>query len=157
MRFNDLRKDELVQAAEHYKVEIDADATKAEISTALLDAGKTPEEWETDRELWGKGDAEVQSKQSSALTLQNLREAEYEQERKGEEPEEEEAPKKAAPEPDDDLVLVRFTGKNRSYRSGRHKFDAVKPFALMSRDEFEALDAAKFREATKAEANEFYG
>ena len=46
MRFNDLRKDELVQAAEHYKVEIDADATKAEISTALLDAGKTPEEWE---------------------------------------------------------------------------------------------------------------
>ena len=142
MNFMDLTKKELAEAANFYKVDFNVSDNKEEISMALLDAGHTPEEWEKDREEWLNGESEEEES------------AEEDSEEEQEETSEDET---EPPADEEELVLVRFTGRNRSYKAGRFRFTQSKPFALMTREEFDNLRSPKFREASKAEAAEFYG
>lgn len=154
MLFTDLRKDELVAAASYYRVDYDGDWTKAAIATALLDAGHTPEQWAKDSEA---NDYGLGPDDNGAVSLGTLKgeEGVSDDVHVDESPVVPEANEESA-QRDDDLVLVRFVGRNKSYATGRFRFTAVRPFALMSSDEFESLDPALFREASKAEAAEFY-
>lgn len=156
MAFTDLKKDELVEAARYYKVPIEHDYTKAQISVALLDAGKTPEQWDEDREAYLNGQSGVKP-EPTAITTDDLKGGEADEEAGDdteEEPVEEEPVKE---QKSDDRVLIRFTGRQRSYQVAGLKFDQRKPFALVSREKANQLDPRIFREATKAEAAEFYG
>ena len=145
MAFTDLKKDDLVRAANFYKVDIDPSETKAGIAMALLDAGHTPEQWEADADRWVNGDPD--DLPNGAITTADLNGSDEEEQTVTEEPAEEE----------DAMVLVRFIGHNASYQTRYGKFSKGRPFALLTRDQFESLDRLKFREATKAEAAEFYG
>jgi hypothetical protein len=145
MSFMDLTKNELLKAANFYKVDVASNDNKEEITLALTDAGKTPEQWEEDKEAHVNGLPEEAPR--SETTEPEAPAADDE--------EEEEEP--AAEEEPEAMVLVRFTGKNRSYSVGRHTFSAAKPFALMPEAAFNGLDRARFREATKREAQAFYG
>ena len=152
MAFTDLKKDELVEAVRFYKIDVDVNANKTALATALLDAGKTPEGWEADRE--------AQTGESwsprSVITTDDIKDEEEVVE-ETEEKADEEAPSEPESEEDEDMVLVRFIGRNRFYQTAdNRKFTPNTPFALMSRKEYDALDRFKFREATKAEAEEFY-
>ena len=131
MAFMDLNKKELVEAAEYYSVDIESNDTKQEITDALEESGVTFEQYETD------------------FALEPEEEPEAETPRSDPEPEPED-------EPAEDMVLVRFIGRNRSYQTGKFAFSPQRPFALMTKAEFDSLDRFKFREATKSEAAEFY-
>lgn len=148
MLFTDLLKDDLLKAANFYKVEVEPNWTKDRIATALLDAGKTPEQWEKDAEANDVGEG------NGAVTSQSLHNAEVEQpERTVEDTVE------AAEEPEEkneELVLVRFTGANQSYTSGDITVSRFRPFALVTTERFDSLDRKKFRLASKEEAAEFY-
>jgi len=125
MSLIDLKKDELLEAAAYYDVEVQATDNKATIVEALEEAGVTEELWEADKPR------------------------EAEDEPAADEPEADE---------DEDLVLVKFIGHNRSYTVGKTTFTPkLKPFGLLTRSEYESHSADKFREATADEATEFYG
>ena len=148
MLFTDLLKDDLVKAVKFYKVDVDVNANKQALANALLDAGVTPEQWDKDSYEWENGAKPEED--SGAITTESL---------KVEEPAEEDEDLDLDDDEDivdEGLVLVRFVGKNKSYRTGKHVFSANRPFALMKPDEFERLDPKKFREATKSEALEYY-
>ena len=144
MAFTDLNKNELLKAANFYKVEVDLNATKANIANALLDAGHTPEDWERDSRANDEG--------LRAEDEERLPEPEPVDEEPAEEPAEEEPVKAKS-----NKVLVRFIGGNASYSVGRLSFSRNKPFKVLTEDQFRTLPRDKFREATKAEAREFYG
>lgn len=162
MAFTDLKRDELVQAAQFYKVDVSANDTKAAIATALLDKGISPDQWEQDREAYENGEDVDGNKRASAaaITSDNFEGSDEEEEPEADAEEDEEEPAEEEPEAqadDSDLVLVRFVGRNASFTTGRHTFSRNQPFALMSEEQFESLDRAKFRKANKAEAEEFFG
>ena len=130
MAFMDLSKKELVEAAEYYGAEFSANDSKQQITDALEEAGVT---WELYQENFGEQpEPAVESEEQP-------------------EPAEE-----TEPEVEEDVVLVRFIGRNRSYQIGKWSFSQTSPFALMTKPEYDALDRFKFREATKSEAEEFY-
>lgn len=152
MLFTDLLKRELYDAANFYKVEVEADWNKERISLALLDAGHTPEQWAEDSNANDNGDAANEPLPGTITTSDLKSDTAVEDDLVVDEDLVEEDVVAEEPE----LVLVRFTGHNASYSVGRFRFTRLKPFALMTEEEFAGLDRKRFREATKAEAAEFY-
>lgn len=155
MLFTDLLKEDLVKAARYYKVEVEPNWTKDRIATALLDAGKTPEQWERDQEAndFGEGNGAITTSDLGDHPEPETEESDEDTESVEDEPVVEDEPA----EEDEELVLVRFTGSNQSYTTGPFTFSRFKPFGLMTEEQFDTLDRNKFRLATKAEAVEFYG
>lgn len=139
MAFMDLTKKELIEAADYYSVDIDPSDNKQEIADALEASGVTFDQWEADH-----APEEEVTREAPEVTESPAVESE-------------EAPEPADDEPvAEDMVLVRFIGRNRSYQVGKWAFSPQKPFALMTKPEYDSLDRFKFREATKSEAAEFY-
>ena len=164
MLFTDLLKDDLVKAVKFYKVDVDVNANKQALANALLDAGITPEQWDKESYEWENG---AKPEEDSGAITTDVLDTDDDHETStindGDDYVEgslvDETVPAVEPEetfPEDALVLVRFVGKNKSYRTGKHVFSANRPFALMEPDEFERLDPKKFREATKSEALEYY-
>lgn len=147
MTFTDLLKTELVEATRYYKIDVDVNANKTALANALLDAGVTPEQWERDSN----------AEKGGAWNVDRPRLEDREDIGFDDEEEENISPPPPVLEEEEELVLVRFVGRNRSYTSRGRTFSANRPFALMSKEEYDKLDRKKFREATKSEAREFYG
>ena len=135
MAFMDLTKKELIEAAEYFGADYAASDSKQDIVDAIEEAGGT---WELYQE---------------SLPAEEEPEPVVEAEEQPEPADEEEPLDEEEPE---DVVLVRFIGRNRSYQTGKWTFSQTSPFALMTKPEYDALDRFKFREATKSEAEEFY-
>lgn len=146
MAFKDLYKDELWEAVRHYKIDVDANANKDTLTAALLDKGISAEQWEEDKAAKDgqPRPAAVTETEEDLLPEPTAVEDTADEDFDVDVPEE------------DEMVLVRFIGRNRSYTIGKWTFGVYRPFALMKKDEFEALDRKKFREANKAEAREYF-
>lgn len=128
MSFETLKKEELLQVAADYGVDVDADSTKKDIVAALAEDGVT---WEAYKA--GQTD-EVE-----------------------EVPHDEPAPA-AKEEDDEDLVLVRMTRPNRTFEALGYRFTSANPFALVKESAADTLveDIGGFRVATPREAKEYY-
>lgn len=149
MTFKELYKDELWEAVRHYKIDVDVNANKNTLATALLDNGISPEQWQEDK-------AAKDGQPRPVTTTEDLK-ADSEELLPEPEDLDEEEPVVEEEDEEEKMVLVRFIGRNRSYSVGKWSFGIYRPFALMTREEFNGLDRKLFREGTKAEAREYFG
>lgn len=132
MSFETLKKDELLEVAEEFGVEVEASETKAVIIAALAEDGVT---WE-DAAKFNKSVAE--------------KDVEVKEEKKAEEVAAKEAEEKH---------LLKMLRANGTYEIRGITFKKEHPFALVAASDAEWIveNIEGFRYATPKEAQEFYG
>lgn len=143
--FNGFKKDEIFNAARVLHVDVDPDATIAEVKAAILDSGQTEEDYyETIGEKKEYSDQEKpQARKSTDDEEQEQNAAEVKEEQK--------TAKKSG---ETDTVVGRFLGSNLVFQTKHGKFSRTKPLFVTSKDKLAALQARypdKFRKATAAE------
>lgn len=137
MSFEDLKKDELLEAVEIFGTDVRPSATKADIIAALLEDGI---DYDTYTKFKAKDDDEDDSDSDDES--------------------EDEKPAKAAKKEEDEepVVLVRMTRGNGTFEVRGYRFTREHPYALVKESDADYLfdEIGGFRVATPREAKEFY-
>lgn len=153
--FNGFKKAELANAARVMHVDFDANATVEEIKAAIIDAGKSEEDYYN-----AIGERKEYSDQPRPTTDDDSDEARLaELEAADEEPAADEAPaadeEPAEEKKVDNRIVARFLGNNLIMQTKWGKFSRTRPVFVTTQDKLDAVMQkypGKFRKATKAEA-----
>lgn len=141
--FKGFKKAELANAARVMHVDFDVNATVEEIKAAIIDAGKSEEDYYN-----AIGERKEYSDQPRPTTDDDSDEARLEElDAADEEPAEEEKV--------DNRVVARFLGNNLIMQTKWGKFSRTRPVFVTTQDKLDAVMQkypGKFRKATKAEA-----
>lgn len=137
MSFESLKKDELLQAADDFGVDVKPTTTKADIITALLDDGVTYEVWQKFQPSDEDEDAEPEAPAEPEVDVQTAKDAGSD---------------------DEEMVLVRMIRKNGTYEIYGYRFTSAHPYALVKESHADYLVEVDggFRIASPKEAREFY-
>lgn len=140
MAFEDLKKDELLEIAEAFAVDVNQSDTKKVIAAALVEEGVTPEQVEKFR-------VKEEDAQEANDTVQEQDEAEVADE-----------PKQRV-QSDGKEVVVKMERKNLRFDAGGYTFRREHPYAVMTEEEaqriFDMHDG--FRLANPREVEDYYG
>jgi hypothetical protein len=136
MSFEDLKKDELLEAAEIFGTDVRPTSTKADIIAALLEDGidyDTYEKFKAKDEDESEDSAEDEEKPAQK-------------------------PAKAKKEEKENVVLLRMTRLNGTFEIRGYRFTREHPYALVSERDADYLieEIGGFRIASPREAKEFY-